>query len=137
MARRVMNGAYLAAGALVALLLTGTLAHAQHPVRGISVFPEAETEGVIPSTIIPEPPEFSYVVGAVIANTFMFPAMTATCVSGDILGFFVGSLFRVPVSAATLGDRAGVGEGLDRLGTTIAWNACSVPVLVAELEFLN
>ena len=125
MATRVMNGACLAACGLVALLLTGPPAHAQEPIRGISVFPEAETTGVIPNTTISEPPEFSYVVDAVLAKGFMFPAMTVKCLSGDILGFFVGSVFRVPVWTATLGDRTGIGERLDRLGTTIVEKACS------------
>lgn len=125
MATRVMKGACLAAGSLVALLLTGPPAHAQEPIRGISVFPEAETKGVIPDTSIPEPLEFSYVVEAALANFFMFPVMTAKCLSGDVAGFFVGTVFRLPVWTATLGDRTGIGEGLDRLGTTIVGEACS------------
>jgi len=131
MATRVMNGACLAAGGLVALLLAGPPAHAQEPIRGISVFPEAETKGVIPSTTIPEPLEFSYVAEALLANIFVFPAMAVKCLSGDILGFFVGSVFRVPVWTATLGDRTGISERLDRLGTTIAGKACSGSLFVS------
>lgn len=131
MAPRVMNGACLAAGGLVALLLTGLPAHAQEPIRGISVFPEAETRGVIPNTTIPEPLEFSYVAEAVLANVFVFPAMTVKCLSGDILGFFVGSVVRVPVLAATLGNPTGISEGLDRLGTTIVGKACSGSLFVS------
>ena len=131
MATRVMNGAWLAAVGLVALLLTGPPAHAQEPVRGISVFPEAETRGVVPNTTILEPLELSSVVEAVLANVFVFPARTAKCLSGDILGFFVGSVFRVPVWPATLGDRMGIGEGLDRLGRTIAGKACSGSLFIS------
>lgn len=125
MATCVMNGACLAACGLVALVLIGSPAHAQEPIRGISVFPEAETTGVIPKTTTSEPPELSYVVEAVLANVFRSSAMRVTCLSGDILGFFVGSVFRVPVWTATLGDRTGIGKGLDRLGTTIVEKACS------------
>jgi len=131
MATRVMNGACLAAGGLVALLLAGPPAHAQEPIRGISVFPEAETKGVIPSTTIPEPLEFSYVAEALLANIFVFPAMAVKCLSGDILGFFVGSVVRVPVLAATLGNPTGISEGLDRLGMTIVGKACSGSLFVS------
>jgi len=125
----------MAAGGLVALLLVGTPAHAQEPIRGISVFPEGETKGAIPETTIPAPPELSYVVGAVVANMFTFPLMTARCLSGDVLGFLVGSVVRVPVWAATLGDRTGIGEGLDRVGTTIVEKTCSGSLFMSPEVF--
>jgi len=134
MATRDMNGARLAAGALVALLLTGTAAHAQEAIRGISVFPEAETKGVIPNTTIPAPLEFSSVAQAVLVNVFVVPAMTAKCLSGDVLGFFVGSVLRGPVLAATFGNPTGISEGLDRLGTTLVGKACSGSLFVSPRD---
>lgn len=135
---RASNPVRLTAVGLAVLLIAGPLAppghaqtpnDAQGPVRGISVFPEAETKGVATAEV-PPLSEPAHDAKAVMARLATFPQRLAWCVLGEVLGFFVGSVVRVPVWAATAGDRVGSSEGLDRLGTTIVEYGCGDSLIV-------
>lgn len=139
MTTRASNAASLAAGGLAALLLSGPLAlpsHAQEPIRGIALFPGPETAGVVPKTEVSPQPESFYVAGAAMASVTVFAPWEGGCLVGEFLGFVVGSVLRVPVWAATLGDQLGSSEGLDRLGRFVVEKACvdSFVVTTADLK---
>ena len=133
MATRASNAVSLGAVGLAALLLTGPLAlpsYGQEPVRGISLFPGPETEGVVPKAEVPPLPESAYVAAALLASLVTLPQLEAWCVASEILGFFVGSVLRVAVWTATFGDQVGSSEGLDRLGRAVVENGCGYSLIV-------
>jgi hypothetical protein len=122
-----------AIGLAALLLLAGPLAmpgYGQESGRGISLFPEPETERVVPKAETLPLPESVYVSGAVVANLVTFPYTEAWCAAGEILGFLVGSVARSVVWAATLGDQIESGEGFDRAGTFIVENGCRYPLFI-------
>lgn len=135
MATRASHTCRLTAVGLAALLIAGPLAlpsHAQEPVRGISLFPGPETRGVVPKAEVPPLPESAYVAAAFLASLATFPHRVTWCLLGEGLGFFVGSVLRVPVWIATAGDRLGSSEGLDRLGTAMVETGCGDSLVVTS-----
>lgn len=81
---------------------------------------------------MPAPDSF-YAASAVVATGLNIPRQQAICGVGEILGFLVGSVMRLPVWALTLGDRLGSSEALDTLGTSIVEKACDGPwILTAD-----
>jgi hypothetical protein len=77
------------------------------------------------------PPGSLATAGAVVATGVNIPLQTGVCGIGDVLGFFVGVVARLPVWALSLGDRVGTSEPLDRFGATVVENACDNPRLIA------
>ncbi len=120
----------LAAFVLTALLVLPS--HAQETARGISLFPGPHSEAVVPNAEAPVPPRSGHISLDLIGRFAGFTRQEAECVVGDVLGFFVGSVLRATVWAATIGDRVGSSEPLDRLGLDIVAAACWGPLSPLE-----
>ena len=123
---------------LAALLIAGPLAapsHGQEAVRGISLFPGTETPGVIPQTEpAPTLPEPVYEAGAFIATLTALPFRLAWCTVGDMVGFAVGTVLRLPVWTATAGERLASGEGLDSVGRAVVETTCPDSLVVTPTD---
>lgn len=122
----------LVAIGLATLLATGPLALASHgqSIRGISLFPEPETNGVVPTHQVLPQPEAAYVVGAIGASLVTFPYREALCAGTEGIGFVVGSVFRAVVWIATAGDQIGSGEWFNRTGHAIVEIGCGDTVFI-------
>jgi len=78
------------------------------------------------SPVSPASDEF-YAGAAVVATGLSFPVHVVMCGLGNIAGFFTLAVIRLPVWAATLGDRYGSSEPLSRVGNSIIDRACNQP----------
>ncbi len=76
-------------------------------------------------------PDFLFSAAAVVATGFNIPVRHAICGVGEVVGFFAGSVLRLPVWALTLGDRLGSSEPLDRFGASVIEKACDGPLILA------
>jgi hypothetical protein len=79
---------------------------------------------------IPPAEEAVYTGAAVVASGANIAAREVLCGVGEIVGFFTLAVIRLPVWAATMGDRFGSSKPLDRLGNSIIEKACEGPWIV-------
>lgn len=122
---------------LAVLLVMAVLARpgsAQEPIRGLSPFPGPETQAVIPAAETAPLTEPTYVTAAVMATLVSLPHRMGWCLLGDGLGFLVGGVLRVPVTAATAGDRFGAGAELERVGAEMVEGGCGDSLLVTPQD---
>jgi hypothetical protein len=113
---------------LIGLFPAVALAQSAGPVTSTADEPR-------PAAVKPAPaPDALYDVAAVVATGVNIPVRQAICGVGEVLGFFVGSVARLPVWALTLGDRLGSSEPLSRAGTSIVEKACDAPWIVTGDE---
>lgn len=117
---------------LAALLVTGPLVLPSHgqSIRGISLFPEPETNGIVPTHQALPQPEAAYFVGAIGASLVTFPYREALCAGTEGLGFVVGSVIRTVVWIGTAGDQIGSGEWFNRTGHAIVEIGCGDTVFI-------
>jgi hypothetical protein len=128
----------LAGIALVTSIILGTLAPAaqgQEMVRGISLFPDRETTGVVPKVEVLRYPEPVYPAAAVGATLVSFPFKEGWCAFGEFSGFIVGTVVRSMVWAATFGDQFGAGRTLEQTGNGMIERTCAYPLYVTADDF--
>jgi hypothetical protein len=113
---------------LVFVLLTALvpeIGRAQ-PVAPAAEPPRPSAAPAPESSVPPASDEF-YSGAAVAATALSYPVHIVMCGLGNIAGFFTLAVIRLPVWAATLGDRYGSSEPLTQIGNSIIDRACNQP----------
>jgi|SRR5215831_17856992 len=86
-----------------------------------------QSAAAAPGSPVPPASDEFYAGAAVVATGLGYPAHVVMCGLGNIAGFFTLAVIRLPVWAATLGDRYGSSEPLSRIGNSIIDRACNQP----------
>ena len=119
--------------ALVALALTGLSPRAsvaQPMSPPISALKGPQPAPVERSAVVAPAPDPAFAILAVGATGINVPVRLAICGVGDVLGFFMGSVLRLPLWILTLGDYLASTEALDRAGNSIIETACEGSLVV-------
>jgi len=88
----------------------------------------------MPRSELPALSERAVAAGTAVATVLTLPHRAVACFVGDVVGFFAGSVARVPLSPATAAGFLSA-ESFDRAGRTFVEIGCADSLVVTEDHF--